>query len=219
MRHLPAGATAAIAAAGGYAALYRLGQTWGATDQERQQALAGDELLPDARAWTTHAITIMAPAPEVWPWLVQMGWGRAGWYTYRWVDRLLFPANGPSSARILPEHQRLGEGDRIPDGPPTWTVGSPWSGSSRAGCWCCGRPGTCRRPGVGAGWRWSGSGAGTWTSRPLGGPGSFGAIGCAWTRGGSSGHSWPRSSRRTSSWPAATCAASGTGSRAPLRQQ
>ena len=60
----------------------------------------------------------MAPAPEVWPWLVQMGWGRAGWYTYRWVDRLLFPANGPSSARILPEHQRLGAGDQIPDGPP-----------------------------------------------------------------------------------------------------
>jgi hypothetical protein len=107
MRHLPAGATAAVAAAGGYAALYRLGQTWGATDQERQQALAGDELLPDARAWTTHAITIAAPAPEVWPWLVQMGWGRAGWYTYRWVDRLLFPANGPSADRILPEYRLL----------------------------------------------------------------------------------------------------------------
>ena len=47
-----------------------------------------------------------------------MGWGRAGWYTYRWVDRLLFPANGPSAERILPEHQRLGEGDRVLDGPP-----------------------------------------------------------------------------------------------------
>jgi hypothetical protein len=118
MRHVRVGTAAAVAAAGGYAALYRLGQTWGATDQERQQVLAGDELLPDARAWTTHAITIAAPAPEVWPWLVQMGWGRAGWYTYRWVDRLLFPANGPSADRILPEYQGLREGDRVPDGPP-----------------------------------------------------------------------------------------------------
>jgi hypothetical protein len=78
-----------VAAAGGYAALYRLGQTWGATDHERRQALAGDELLPFARARTTHAITIAAPAVAVWPWPVPMGWGRAGWYTYRWVDRLL----------------------------------------------------------------------------------------------------------------------------------
>src|SRR5918994_1103738 len=101
MRPISRGATAAVAAAGGYATLYRLGQTWGATDQERKQALVGDELLPNARAWTTHAITIEAPAPTVWPWLVQMGWGRAGWYTYRWVDRLLFPANALAPARAV----------------------------------------------------------------------------------------------------------------------
>jgi hypothetical protein len=118
MRHVSAAATAALVAAGGYAALYRLGQTWGATEQELQQALAGDELLPDATAWTTHAITIAAPNHAVWPWLVQMGWGRAGWYTYRWVDRLLFPANGPSADRILPHLQQLEIGDHVPDGPP-----------------------------------------------------------------------------------------------------
>jgi hypothetical protein len=118
MRNLPRGATAAVAAAGGYAVLYRLGQTWGATAQEQRQALAGDDLLPDATAWTTHAITIAAPPSAVWPWLVQMGWDRAGWYTYRWVDRLLFPANGPSATHILPEHQQLQVGDRVPDGPP-----------------------------------------------------------------------------------------------------
>jgi hypothetical protein len=118
MRKLPRGAAVTIAAAGGYAALYRLGQTWGATAREQRQPLAGDELLPEARALTTHAITIAAPARAVWPWLVQMGWGRAGWYTYRWVDRLLFPANGPSANHILPEHQHLAVGDRVPDGPP-----------------------------------------------------------------------------------------------------
>jgi hypothetical protein len=115
---LSRGVAAAVAAAGGYAVLYRLGQTWGSTALERRQALAGDELLPDARAFTTHAITIAAPAAEVWPWLAQMGWGRAGWYTYRWVDRLLFPANGPSANQLLPEHQQLQVGDQIPDGPP-----------------------------------------------------------------------------------------------------
>jgi len=46
------------------------------------------------------------------------GVGRAGWYTYRWVDRLLFPANGPSATRIVPELQQLQVGDRILDGPP-----------------------------------------------------------------------------------------------------
>src|SRR5215217_1691913 len=103
MRYLPVGAAAA-AAAGGYATLYRLGQTWGATDQERQQALAGDELLPNARAWTTHAITIEAPAPTVWPWLVQMGWGRAaGIPTAGWTgccSRPTAPAPTGSSPSI-----------------------------------------------------------------------------------------------------------------------
>jgi hypothetical protein len=64
--------------------------------------LAGDEPLPEATALTTHAITIAAPPAAVWPWLAQMGWGRAGWYTYRWVDRLLFPANGPSANYLFP---------------------------------------------------------------------------------------------------------------------
>jgi hypothetical protein len=118
MRPSHLGASVALAAAGGYAALYRLGQTWGATGQEQKEPLAGDELLPDATGWTTHAITVAAPAHRVWPWLVQMGWGRAGWYTYRWVDRLLFPANGPSATGILPEHQQLEVGDRVLDGPP-----------------------------------------------------------------------------------------------------
>ena len=118
MAHLSVGAAAALAAAGGYATLYRLGQTWGATDHEQRQPLAGDELLPEATALTTHAITIAAPPAAVWPWLAQMGWGRGGWYTYRWVDRLLFPANGPSANQLLPEHQQLAVGDRVLDGPP-----------------------------------------------------------------------------------------------------
>jgi hypothetical protein len=68
-------------------------------------------------------VTIDAPASAVWPWLVQMGWGRGGWYTARWVDRLLFPANGPSADRVVPELQELCVGDFVPDGPPETDCG------------------------------------------------------------------------------------------------
>jgi hypothetical protein len=74
--------------------------------------------VPSAKLVTDHAITIDAPSEQVWPWLMQVGWGRAGWYTHRWVDRLLFPNNAPSSKVILPQFQHLEVGDKIPDGPP-----------------------------------------------------------------------------------------------------
>ncbi|WP_409329858.1 hypothetical protein [Trujillonella humicola] len=108
----------AAALGAGYAALQWLGRTAGATRAERRRLLPGDDLCPSPQATTTHAITIDAPPGHVWPWLVQMGWGRGQWYTARWVDRLLFPANGPSADRLVPEWQRLAPGDRILDGPP-----------------------------------------------------------------------------------------------------
>jgi len=100
------------------AVLVRLGRTYGSTGQERRMALPGDDIVPDPQVVTNHAITIDAPADCVWPWLVQMGWHRAGWYTARWVDRLLFPANWPSANRILPDLQDVRVGDFIPDGAP-----------------------------------------------------------------------------------------------------
>lgn len=99
-------------------ALIHLGRTYGSTREERQRFLPGDEILPFPTVQTDHATTIDAPPTAVWPWLVQMGWGRAGWYTARWVDRLLFPANGPSADRIIPELQDIDVGAFIPDGPP-----------------------------------------------------------------------------------------------------
>jgi hypothetical protein len=109
---------AAVTAVAAYAALHWLGRNYGAAPRERRAAMPGDELCPDAHFVTTHAITIAARPAAVWPWLVQMGWGRAEWYTARWVDRLLFPANGPSADDIVPEWQTLAVGDRILDGPP-----------------------------------------------------------------------------------------------------
>ena len=111
-----AAAVAAVTAA--YGALQWLGRSYGATRAERTRALPGDDLCARPQMVTTHATTIDAPPERVWPWLVQMGWGRGQWYTARWVDRLLFPANGPSAETLVPEWQRLAVGDRVLDGPP-----------------------------------------------------------------------------------------------------
>ena len=103
--------------------LIRLGMTYGSTREEREMALPGDEIIARPLVVTNHAITIDAPTSSVWPWLVQMGWGRGGWYTARWVDRLLFPANRPSADVILDDLQHLEVGDFIPDGPPQTETG------------------------------------------------------------------------------------------------
>ena len=102
----------------GWGALHWLGRTYGANRAERRRPLPGDDVCPNPQVQTDHATTINVPPARVWPWLVQMGWGRGQWYTARWVDRLLFPANGPSADRIVPELQHLAIGDRILDGPP-----------------------------------------------------------------------------------------------------
>jgi hypothetical protein len=112
-------ATVGVAEAG----LIHLGRTYGSTSHERRRQLPGDEVIAAPTVQTDNAITIDAPPSQVWPWLVQMGWGRAGWYTARWVDRLLFPANGPSAERIIPELQDIEVGTFIPDGPPETECG------------------------------------------------------------------------------------------------
>lgn len=111
----------ALALAGGasYAALYVLGKRSGSTSYERRRGLPGDELVAEPSFVTNHAATLAAPPEQVWPWLTQVGWHRAGWYTPRWVDRLLFPENWPSADRLVPELVRdLRPGDTVPDGPP-----------------------------------------------------------------------------------------------------
>lgn len=112
-------AVAALAAAGGYAALYRLGLESGSTAAERARTLPGDELIARPTLVTNHAATLPAPPEEVWPWMTQVGWHRGGWYTPRWVDALLFPDNLPSAEQLDPLLLRnLKPGDTIPDGPP-----------------------------------------------------------------------------------------------------
>jgi hypothetical protein len=81
--------------------------TWGASPEEAERPMPGDDILPDAALQATRAITIEAPPDCIWPWLVQMGpRPRAGAYTYDWIERFL-GIDIKNTDRILPEYQHL----------------------------------------------------------------------------------------------------------------
>jgi hypothetical protein len=82
---------------------------WGATAAEVAAPMPGDGLLPRAQYRATRAITIDAPPELVWPWLVQVGVGRGGWY----ADDLLDNLARPSLRQIVPELQDLRVGQRL----------------------------------------------------------------------------------------------------------
>jgi hypothetical protein len=112
---------------------------WGATDEEVRRAMPGDDLLPGATGTTTRAIGIAAPPQQVWPWLVQLGYGRAGWYSYDWIDN----DGRPSADRIIPELQALKVGDQVPMlagvGPRVRVIRPDRylvAGDAEAGVWC-----------------------------------------------------------------------------------
>jgi hypothetical protein len=86
---------------------------WGATDQEHHATWPGDHLVAQPGFVWTNAITIQAPAAQVWPWLVQLGQGRGGLYSYDWLENLI-GCDVHSADRILPTFQtRLQVGDRL----------------------------------------------------------------------------------------------------------
>ncbi|WP_245650010.1 SRPBCC family protein [Millisia brevis] len=90
---------------------------WGATDAEVAMELPGDDQLLEAQYRSTRAITIGAPPEAVWPWLVQVGCGRAGYYSHDLLDNL----GRPSATTIRPEWQDLVVGQWVPMAPSTPT--------------------------------------------------------------------------------------------------
>src|SRR5271166_2507200 len=84
-----------------------------ATPQERKRSLPADHLIPNTADIVMHAITISAPPERVWPWLIQMGSGRAGWYSYDWVDN----DGQPSATEVIPVLQHIAPGDVMPSLP------------------------------------------------------------------------------------------------------
>ena len=111
-----AGLTVAAAAVS-YPWLFRRAcLTWGATPEEVTGDLPGDDLLAKPDIVTTRAVTIDTPPSAIWPWLVQMGSGRGGVYTYDWIENL-FGLGMHSADAILPQFQDLKQGDELPLGP------------------------------------------------------------------------------------------------------
>jgi hypothetical protein len=96
---------------------------WGATDEEVARPYPGADLIPNGNRAATMAVTIEAPPERVWPWLVQMGYYRAGWYSWDRLDN----GGRPSADRIHAEWQEIKPGDRLtawsPEGPMSaWEV-------------------------------------------------------------------------------------------------
>lgn len=113
----PLAAVAAAAVAAGYVLAVRPRLLrWGATPQEAAGPLPGDELVPGPRLQSTRAVSITAPPGAVWPWLVQMGSGRGGMYSYDALENMA-GLNMHSADRILPEFQQLAVGDVVPLSP------------------------------------------------------------------------------------------------------
>ena len=125
-RHRPGARLLASAVASATAVLYAVWirprmLTWGATRDDTKGAYPGDELVPNPDGGATIATILPAPPEQVWPWLVQMGGDRAGWYSWDWLDN-----NGePSVDRIVPEWQSLEEGQRLELGSLPG-LGRPW---------------------------------------------------------------------------------------------
>jgi hypothetical protein len=86
---------------------------WGATDEEVRRPYPGADLIPGGTRSATMAVTIDAPPARVWPWLVQMGYGRAGWYSWDHLDNW----GRASATRLHPEWQAIAVGDRLPSMP------------------------------------------------------------------------------------------------------
>jgi hypothetical protein len=103
----------AIGAAAVYVFLARPRQLkWGATDQEADEPLPGDELLPNADLIATRAISIRASADQVWPWIAQLGQGRGGFYSYDFLENLV-GCDIHSADRVVPEWQDVAVGDEV----------------------------------------------------------------------------------------------------------
>jgi len=90
-------------------------RNWGSTPGEAASPRSGAKLHPSASWLTTHAITIYAQVDQVWSWVVQIGLGRGGCYSYDWLENL-FTLDIHNTNKILPELQQLNSIDPLP----TW---------------------------------------------------------------------------------------------------
>jgi hypothetical protein len=86
---------------------------WGATDEDQNRPLAGDELLPSVDQSATRAITVDTAAENVWPWIVQLGQGRGGFYSYDWLENFVAHIDIHNADEIVPEWQDVAVGSEV----------------------------------------------------------------------------------------------------------
>jgi hypothetical protein len=112
---VPIGIVGAVfVAAVGFFGFYRPWHLkWGATSEELARSMSGDEIVLRPVFNATRVVTIDARPEDIWPWIVQIGFGRAGWYSYDLFDNL----GRHSSERIVPKLQHMKVGDLVPLGP------------------------------------------------------------------------------------------------------
>jgi hypothetical protein len=94
-------------------------RNWGATKTECQMLLPGDSLVADPAIQTTEAVYIDGPPSAVWPWLMQMGQDRGGFYGCEGLKNLAGLRHHDAD-RVHPEWQRLGVGDLVRLAPTGW---------------------------------------------------------------------------------------------------
>ena len=95
---------------------------WGASAWEETMPMPGDELVPNPSYQSTRALTVNAPAERIWAWLIQIGQNRGGFYSYHWLENLVF-ADIRNSDRIHPEWQQPAVGDLIQLTPKNYPLG------------------------------------------------------------------------------------------------
>ena len=109
-------------AAAAFPALSRVARRSGVSDLELDRTLPGDDLVADPEIRIDRATVIRAPVGEIWPWIVQLGKGRASWYMPRGLERLIvWPPRKRSATRIVESLQSLAPGDLVA----AWGPGDP----------------------------------------------------------------------------------------------
>jgi hypothetical protein len=123
MRRAISVAGAAVVAVAAYERLVRpWHERWGATDGDVAADLPGDQLTVEPASQSTRAITIDAPPEQVWPWLVQLGADRGGFYSYDWLENV-FGLAIHNADELVPAWQHLSVGDIV------------WANRARTGGW------------------------------------------------------------------------------------
>jgi len=115
---------------------------WGATNEEVWRPMPGDELDTNPAFLATRAITIDGTPEKIWPWLIQMGYTRAGYYGYDLLENVGSPRGMQSATTILPEFQGFEVGDAVPISPTSGMIFHAiepnqyliWSGETGGGC-------------------------------------------------------------------------------------